>query len=231
MASSRRQVHPYSILVAWQTYRSGKGFKGSLEWTPVPEIVAALEGAFHKAFANVTPTNKRILIALDVSGSMSYALPGQSIISPRVGSAAMSMVTAAVEPHVDFVSFSFELTPLSIRQDWNLDQVVECIDNIPMGSTDCSLPMLWAADQKKDYDAFIIYTDSETWSSRMCPVDALRKYREVSGIHNARLATVGMSSGGFTLADPGDIYMMDVVGFDSESPAALQEFISGTICD
>lgn len=225
------QVHPYSILVAWYTYRGGKGVKGHLHWRPVPEILDALEGAFYAAFANVTPTNKRILIALDVSGSMSWDQNPHTIITPRVGSAAMSMVTIAVEPNVDVVGFSSQLVPLNIRRDWTLDKVIHYIETIPMGGTDCSLPMLWAGDEQKEYDAFIIYTDNETWYSRMRPVDALQQYREKSGIQNARLATVGMTSGGFTVADPGDIYMMDVVGFDAQTPAALQQFISGSFCE
>ena len=225
------QVHPYSILVAWYTYRAGRGVKGHLRWCPVPEVLTALEGAFHAAFSNVTPTNKRILIALDVSGSMSYAANDQVVITPRIASAAMCMVTVAVEPNVDVVGFSSELVPLSIRRDWKLDEVISYLETIPFGGTDCSLPMQWAQAQKKEYDAFIVYTDCETWYSQVRPADALRKYREESGIQNARLVTVGMTSGGFTLADPGDVYMLDIVGFDSETPAALQEFISGSLCE
>ena len=43
------------------------------EWSPVREIVDALDAAFYAAFGNVEPAGKRLLLALDVSGSMAAA--------------------------------------------------------------------------------------------------------------------------------------------------------------
>ena len=72
------------------------------------------------------------------------------------------------------------------------------------------------------------YTDSETWAGHVHPVEALRRYREATGIA-ARLVVVGMVSNGFTIADPDDPGMMDVVGFDTATPALLSDFIAGRI--
>jgi 60 kDa SS-A/Ro ribonucleoprotein len=36
-----------------------------------------------------------------------------------------------------------------------------------------------------------------------------------------------MTSNGFTLADPNDRGMMDVVGFDASAPAVIADFIRG----
>lgn len=224
------KVHPYAILLAWYTYNRGQGLKGHLQWTPLPEVTAALEKAFYAAFGNVPATNKRILIALDVSGSMNCTQNGEmGGITPRIGCAAMAMVTMAVESHVDIVGFSDNLRELEIKKEWTLEEVMHYIASIPMGGTDCSLPMLWALENRKAYDAFIIYTDNETWFSRIRPADALVQYRKEMNIPTARLAVVGMTSGGFTLADPADLYMLDIVGFDVDAPLALQEFIAGTI--
>jgi hypothetical protein len=49
-------------------YSKGHGEKTS--WNPIGKIVKALNDAFYMSFKNVVPTGKRILIALDVSGSM-----------------------------------------------------------------------------------------------------------------------------------------------------------------
>ena len=65
------RVHPFSLLLAMNVYSAGKGDKGSLSWSPVPAICAALEAAFYLSFKFVEPTGKRFLLALDVSGSMS----------------------------------------------------------------------------------------------------------------------------------------------------------------
>ena len=43
------------------------------------------------------------------------------------------------------------------------------IDRIPMGGTDCSLPMTWAIKKKAKVDVFIVYTDSETYFGDIHP--------------------------------------------------------------
>jgi len=42
-----------------------------------------------------------------------------------------------------------------------LAEVIEVIGKIPMGGTDCALPMLWAARNKLNTSGFVTYTDSE----------------------------------------------------------------------
>ena len=40
------------------------------EWVATPRVIDALDHAFELAFQHIEPTNKRIMLALDVSGSM-----------------------------------------------------------------------------------------------------------------------------------------------------------------
>lgn len=40
----------------------------------------------------------------------------------------------------------------------------------------------------------------------------------------ARLVVVGMASNGFTIADPNDGGMLDVVGFDTTTPQVIADF-------
>ena len=78
-------MHPIAVLAALRTYASGRGVRGRGEWNPVREVVDALDAAFYAAFGNVEPTGKRLLLALDVSGSMDVGLRrGRSRASPRV---------------------------------------------------------------------------------------------------------------------------------------------------
>ena len=77
------------------------------------------------------PTNKRYLLAIDVSGSMSWGgCCGASTITPRVASAAMAMVTARTEPQFHFIGFSHELVPLNIDPTMKLDAVLEIIESV-----------------------------------------------------------------------------------------------------
>ena len=74
-------------------------------------------------------TNKRYLLAIDVSGSMSWGgCAGASSITPRVASAAMAMVTARTEPNYYFVGFSHNLVPLNLGDEMQLDEVIETIE-------------------------------------------------------------------------------------------------------
>jgi 60 kDa SS-A/Ro ribonucleoprotein len=230
--------------VALHTYQSGKGVRGSLRWEPVRQIVDALDTAFYLAFDNVIPTGKRMMLALDVSGSMmGPEIAGMPGITPRVAAAALAMTTARTEKEYIVTIFSasgkesmtlgatgyfaqsgissFDLSPRE-----RLDDVLRRTNNLPFGGTDCALPMLYALERKLPVDAFVIYTDSETWAGTMHPSQALVQYREQMGI-DAKLVVVGMTSNGFTIADPNDPGMLDVVGLSTDTPQVIGTFIGG----
>lgn len=219
------RVHPLSLLFALKTYSSGKGFKGKLTWNPVQQIEAALDKAFYTAFGNVESTGKTIVIGLDVSGSMDWDTIAGTNITPREAATAMAMVTAAVEPRVVTLAFSHELVQFRIKPRQPLDSVVQDVRRIPMGGTDCALPILAAMEQEIPVDTFIIYTDNETWAGRIHPAQALKQYRNKWN-NNAKLIVVGMTSNGFSIADPNDRGMLDVVGFDTSVPQVMSDFIS-----
>lgn len=221
------KVHPISILSALVTYKSGHGLKGKGEWETVPEVISALDKAFYMAFPNVEPTGKRIVLALDVSGSMSIGgVSGFQNLTPRLASAAMSMVTYKTEKSVAMVAFCDRMVPIDISKCTTLDGVERKISDLDFGGTDCALPMLWASKNKVEADAFIVYTDNETWCGNIHPSQALVQYRKQFSIP-AKLIVVGMTATDFSIADPDDAGMLDVVGFDSSVPEIMSQFITG----
>ncbi len=222
------RLHPIAFLSAQMVYRSGHGVKGKLAWTPAPEVTAALESAFYLAFGNVESTGKRLLLALDVSGSMqSGAIAGIPGLTPAMATAAMALVTLRREPHACCMGFSHQFIPLPIHAEMNLDQAMESVAHIPFGGTDCSLPMRWAQQyaRERPIEGFAVYTDNETNQNLENPYLALRRYRTQCG--PARLAVVAFASNGFTIANAEDGGMLDVVGFDSSAPAVLSDFFRG----
>lgn len=238
----RARVHPFNILTAMKTYSSGGGFRGSLTWTPNQAIVDALDAAFYASFGNVEPTGKRINIALDVSGSMGATLMNSNVTA-REGSTAMALATLAADPDTtDTIAFTAGgwtapgqgrgwfrhggITELGLSTRRRMDDIVNETARLQFGATDCALPMVWAMAQKKVYDAFVIYTDNETWAGNVQPMDALRTYRAQVN-RDARLIVVGMTSTGFTIADPEDKGCLDVVGFDASAPSLISNFIAG----
>ena len=391
------RIHPYNILVAMLTYKKGCGDKGSLTWTPNLHIMDALDHAFKLAFQNITPTGKRIKIALDVSGSMSSAFcTGSPIVSCAVGSVAMMMMTLYVEnqhrwgiapPHggssalltapgalpggappngaatleskvppytkdnqsavggptslwkttqlpdgrtlyehtetgkcqftppppppqhnqssvatavggrnpqrnpptvedykktkqylglpntvegprsgyhssytppvqhhylpelykapahqsnVTICAFSntiIDLTnaivgymdatidPATGLPTMTINDALKLVD-MPFSSTDCALPMVQALQNREKVDAFVIYTDSETYMGKIHPQAALEEYRRVMGI-DAKLIVVGMTSNCLTIADPKDLNTLNLAGFDTATPRIINDFIWG----
>lgn len=219
------RIHPLSVLVALKIYAQGHGMRGKLTWNPVAQVVDALDEAFYLSFGNVVPTGKRWMLALDVSGSMGSPDIAGLPISPREATGAMALVTARVEPQHAITAFSHELVPVTLSPRQRLDDVIRQLYAIPMGRTDCALPMLEATKQGLEVDVFVVLTDNETWSNpRIQPFQALREYRNKMGIA-AKLAVVGMTATRFSIADQNDPGMLDVCGFDTATPNVIADFV------
>ena len=74
--------------------------------------------------------------------------------------------------------------------------------------------------KRLEFDTFVVYTDNETWAASIHPDEALRRYRAWSGL-DAKLIVVAMTSTGFTVADPNDAGMLDVVGTPRNPTSSL----------
>lgn len=243
-ALKKARIHPLQVLSAMATYSQGKGFRGSLTWSPNRRIIDALDAAFYKSFKLVEPTGKRIVLALDVSGSMGGpVIAGVPGVTPRVASAALALVTANTESDYVFVGFTSRggrwsygrtvasaqrtadgISELSISPRQRLNDVVNYVSGIPFGGTDCALPMLWAMKHDIEADAFVIYTDNETWAGKIHAAQALDEYRQKSGIM-AKLVPVGMVANDYTVGDPNDAGTLNVTGFDTATPQVISDFI------
>lgn len=217
----KSRIHPLAILNTMKQYSSGKGLKGNKTWTPVQDIVDALQDAFYQAFNNVDSTGKKICLAVDVSGSMSWNNIAGMNITPREAAAVLALVLKNNEPNSKIMGFSRDFVELRISPKQRLDDVLSYMDNLPMDATDCSLPMVWAKNTRQEFNAFVILTDSETNSNTIPPSEALRQYNR-----NAKCVVVGMTATDVSIAEPGNLNMMDVVGFDTAVPQLIGDFIS-----
>lgn len=236
----RARVHPLAVLIAAKVYEQGHGEKGSLSWAPVAPVVDALDGAYYAAFGTVEPSGKRLYLGLDISGSMWGSTVAGTPLSAAVASGAMAMVTVRTEPEHYAAGFTSTggnfwtggtaMTPIAFSAKQRLDDVLRKMKDLErrMGGTDCALPMLDALEKKLQVDAFVIYTDSETWAGKVHPTQALRQYREATGIP-AKMVVVGMVSNGFTIADPTDGGNLDVCGFDTATPQLITDFVAGRV--
>lgn len=219
----KSRLHPFSILLALHTYKQGKGDKGSLTWNPDPNIVHALDNAFGLAFQNVSPSGRRFYLGCDVSGSMWGGRINRTNISAGYAAAAMSLITTRTEGFTYTAAFDTAMHPFTVHKGTSLDHLADMMRKLPWSGTDCALPMLDAAAKRIPVDVFVIYTDNETAHGRTHPFQALEQYRQKMGIP-AKLVVVGMTATNFSIANQDDPGMLDVVGLDSNTPAAISEF-------
>jgi 60 kDa SS-A/Ro ribonucleoprotein len=231
------RLHPVQYLNALFIYKKGApdrnsygyGYNRSKDWKVNAKVAGALEKGYYAAFKNITPSGKRTMISVDVSGSMTWGAPAGLVgLNYLEAAAAMAQVTVRTEDYVVVNAFSHNLRHVDVSDADNLESVIRKFSSVSMGGTDVSAPIVHATKQGLDIDTFIVYTDNETWHGSIHPHEALEKYRAKTG-NDAKLIVVGMAGTPFTVANPKDAGMLDVVGFDSAAPGVMADFSAGRI--
>jgi len=220
----KQRVHPLTVLVAQRQYQRGHGDRGSLSWSPVPQVTAALERAFYLGFDAIEPTGKNFYLGVDVSGSMSWGQCAGAPISCCEAAAVMAMVAVRTEPNAYVAGFCHRMVDLGITENDTLESAANKAQSNNFGGTDCALAMKDALARGLDVDVFCIYTDGQTWSGDRHVCQALNDYRRQSG-RPAKLAAFQMEGNSFSIADPNDPGMMDFSGFDTAVPSILADFV------
>ena len=231
----KARIHPIKVLVASKVYTNGCGDSGSLTWTPNAYIGVALTDLFRISYGAVTPTGKRIMLGIDVSGSMSSQVLGSKVLTCRDASIAMALLYLETEKNVSAVAFSNTLTDLlapssrnQLRRGMTLQQALAVTNGMAFSSTDCVLPIQHAIKHNLQIDAFIVITDNETYAPNEHPQNALIRYRELTGIQ-AKLIVLGMTGNCFTIVDPTDRNTLNLAGFDTSTPEIASMFMRGEI--
>lgn len=232
----KTRLHPINFLNALVVFQEGQIDRSgssmwyssrTKNWTTNGKIKDALNDGFHLAFKSVKPSDKRTLVGVDVSGSMSCSAIGLDLSCAQV-SAAVAMTVSRTEPYSNIVGFSSQIIDLDISARDSLDTAMRKVSNRNFGSTDPAKAIQYALQRKIAVDTFVIITDNETNCGHQKPFQALKEYRQKTGI-DARLAVLGVASTDFTVADPSDKGMMDFAGFDSNAPKVLADFSAGRI--
>lgn len=226
-ALTAARIGPFSLLLALRTYAAGAGALGKLTWTPAPALVAALDDAFDLSFKAVTPSGKRILVGIDVSGSMNNMLcVGSPVLRPIEAAAAVASFLVRTEPFIHTIAFDTETHEFPITPSQRLDDIVASITKWG-GGTDVALPVQYALNRKMAVDAFIILTDGETWAGRRHAVEALAEYRARIN-PAAKLVVMATSATHSGIVDEADPLSFGVAGFDAAAPQLAMDFIAGT---
>ena len=224
------RIHPLDVFLALRVYASGRSQPNpradAHTWTPVPAILDALEESYELTFGHVQPSGRRLLIAVDSSGSMSWGgvtVGGSAIGTPYEIGCAMAVILARIErgnAHVIDVDTAVHASRITART--NLREIRTW--HPAGGGTDLSLPFSWARQQRLEVDGMLVLTDNETWAGRAHPVQELAAYRaQVSP--QARCVVAAMTAAGHSIADPGDPGALNIAGFDASLPQLVTGFI------
>ncbi|WP_188195990.1 TROVE domain-containing protein [Nonomuraea sp. SYSU D8015] len=230
----KARIHPMDAFLALRVYGSGRAQPNpradAQTWAPVPAILDALEETYELTFGAVEPTGRRLLVAVDFSGSMSGRWSGGVVRvggSP-IGSAyevgcAMAVMLARIERgnvHVIDVDTSVHASKVTPRT--NLREIASWQPS--GGGTDLSLPFQWAREQRMAVDGIVLFTDNETWAGRMHATQALAAYRRTVA-PGTRVIVAAMTAAGYSIGDPQDEGVLNVAGLDASLPLIVNGFI------
>lgn len=223
----KARIHPMAILLAMRTYASGHSLRGNGEWSPVQQVVDALDEAFYATIGYLKPTGKRHLLAIDISGSMQNGSVAGTPMAPFEAAGAMALITAKSEPEHYVLGVHTWPVDLRISPRQRLDSVVKDLRQHAGGGTDLTIPYTWATAQKMPFDAVLTYTDGETWDGGYHhPAQALTAYRKALGIQT-RGVNLAFTATGTSVADPKDPLCLQCVGLDAAMPEVVRGFVAG----
>jgi 60 kDa SS-A/Ro ribonucleoprotein len=220
----RARMHPVQILLALRTYAQGKAALGGLVWAPAPLVSGALDQAFDQSFGFVAPTAKRILVAVDVSGSMHWSsCTGSRVLNALEAGAAMAMSFMHTEDRAHVIAFDTGARPVGVSRRQRLDDVVRTFSQWS-GGTDVAQPMRYALDRGLEVDAFVVVTDNETWAGRQHPVQAFAEYRKRIN-PEAKAVVMACTANGGSVVPNDDARAMGIAGFDAAAPQIVNDFL------
>lgn len=229
-AIQRSKAHPMQFLIALKQYGRGKGLKGSLSWQPSRNVLDALDEAYESAFGNVEVTGKRILLAVDDSGSMQGVWSNKvldGLMTAAEAASAMAYITLRVEPNTHLIGYSGNYREIPWSRRNRVDDIMRYIGH--GGITDTSAPMQYVVDKKLDVDAIVSYTDNNSWAGRRGHASEVLKRAEQKAGHAIRYVNVALEPNTHSDADPTNPNALELVGLDASTPKIVGEFVSGRL--
>lgn len=152
------RTFPYQFMTALDNLDDG-----------MPEAIrVALMEAIERATLNVPALDGRVLVAVDVSGSM------QSPISGRRGSATSKVRCVDVaalfaatilrrNQAAQVLPFTSEVIPFSHDPEWTVAQLSTALAALPSGGTNCSAPLREWNRRRAGAELIVLISDNESW--------------------------------------------------------------------
>jgi len=223
--SATKVCHPFEFLIARSVFERGKGVRGSLVWDVDAAVSQALAEGFGLAFGalDIYP-EPRPLVGLDVSGSMTWANAGGTVLTCVDAETALALVLAYQFPNARFLAYAHTDYPLQVHGR-SYEDVRADIARVQGGGTDCAIPIRFAAADAS-VTSVVSITDSETAANGY----ELGRLRDIQVRRpDFRHAVVGLAVNEISIADPTDPRQLDFVGLDASLPRMLALFLAGEL--
>ena len=150
---------PYQLLQAHKNVGDG-----------VPKSVkAALEDAMEISVDNVPRFEGKVFVAVDVSGSMSWAVSdgfSRNAMSCREIAALFASCIVRNNPDTDVYRFTTTAQYVDLNPRDSIMSNAETIFRGPSGGTDCSCVIRELNRKNEKGDAIILLSDNESWADR-----------------------------------------------------------------
>ena len=214
-------IHPLMVVNSMFTYSKGRGEKGTKVWEANQNIVDAMTTTFELSLKSLEATGKRILVAVDVSGSMNKEVGGMSMTASQIGNVLSSVILRS-EANSELVWFDTKLVNPTIGRRTSIDDVIRLTHR--GGGTDCSVPLKHAANTLNEYDAIIILTDYETWAGKQHAFEVLASYRKNVN-KDVKVIEVALTSTPNAQIPNDDKNLLRVVGFDASVIEVINSYL------
>ena len=135
---------------------------------------------------------------------------------------AMAYVYVRTEPKVTLTTFNTGIQEYQIDPDSSFDRFRSVVQ-IAGGGTNISLPYLYASQKRAEFDAFVTFTDNETWAGgSQHPHEAWNAYR----LNHRRSRTIIASTTATNLTAVRDDSVLQVSGFDAATPQVIAAYLA-----
>lgn len=171
VASSK--LLPFRFLSAAKALESGPGRSA---------IETALNAALEASFVNMPELGSRVLIANDISGSMTNKPSPRSDMTMAEIAGIFAAAAFKKAEAGTIVSFDTQAYPRALDKHLPLMQIARSISGYG-GGTSLSAPLLWAfGNPERVFDVAIFLTDSESWYDHLTSgrgsADLVREYKK-----------------------------------------------------
>ncbi|BFZ12316.1 hypothetical protein BsWGS_15355 [Bradybaena similaris] len=224
----KQNVPPIVIYVALRRYETNKAKK----WVKNHNLVKALHIAFNASLQCLPTIGTRTLLAIHIDSRFTrHRVAGANYFTPVMPCALMAKFLTQSKKNVQVVYFHQKVTELKIRPKMPvvlIEKIIKRTKEAENGQFNLSLPLMWAAVGRKQFDNILIMSDKKTVILPQLFFNALNQYRTDMHLPNAKLAFIGLSDHTVT-GNKLDLNMLKVSGFNERVPGLIYSFFTGNM--